>query len=444
MRLGQSKLHRLNPGILIQKFQADSVRHRFQKLMGRPFHDLPYVAVLMPICCQAHQPWNEERSLHDAASDRPEDVCIADRILQVIGASSLFQAAGEPGVYTELLAQHLFLPRVRKRFSPERLEHSTTRSSPQTCLLQNAVISKKLQPVQQDRVRWKALTVRSLLREALCPHQACKRCLPHEPTAGLHTERPLNPKEKICYSKLWERMSPGSGEQLVCRTEDFQDLNLNFCSQRFEHRDVGAPKHSRHTQRLVLSEHRSGRHFGSTALAEMAESLETVLVQYKGFAQGSITASLNSTIGDLRKAIAQQAAQDTVQLIAGGRKLQVCIQDVFLLQNIHLAQSVPASLRTGSELQDDSKSLQGCGLTSTRTIHVLKVQGNAATTAFQQQETRASSLQRLQHAAEALARRKGDRQVLLLVSQLATCDLQIASNCPQISQCMLTVGLCIS
>ncbi|KAK9821402.1 hypothetical protein WJX74_010307 [Apatococcus lobatus] len=113
----------------------------------------------------------------------------------------------------------------------------------------------------------------------------------------------------------------------------------------------------------------------------MAESSETVLIQYKGTATGSITLSVNSsTVGDLRKAIAQQANLDTVQLIAGGRKLQ-----------------------------DDSKSLQASGLSLPRTIHVLRAQGSAAATELQQQETRASSLQRLQQAAEALANRRGDR-----------------------------------
>ena len=55
----------------------------------------------------------------------------------------------------------------------------------------------------------------------------------------------------------------------------------------------------------------------------MAGNTEAILLQYKGTAKGSITLSLNSTVGDLRVAIARQASLDTVQLIAGGRKLQV-------------------------------------------------------------------------------------------------------------------------
>lgn len=49
MGLGQAKLHRLNLWILVQQLEADGMSHRFQELMGRPFQDLLYVAVLVPI-----------------------------------------------------------------------------------------------------------------------------------------------------------------------------------------------------------------------------------------------------------------------------------------------------------------------------------------------------------------------------------------------------------
>lgn len=56
---------------------------------------------------------------------RPEDVCIADCVLHVISASSLFQAAGQPGVNTELLTQHLFLFSDQGRFSLGRQDQTT-------------------------------------------------------------------------------------------------------------------------------------------------------------------------------------------------------------------------------------------------------------------------------------------------------------------------------
>lgn len=55
----------------------------------------------------------------------------------------------------------------------------------------------------------------------------------------------------------------------------------------------------------------------------MPDSPDVVTLNYKGARKGSITFSLSSSVGDLRKAIAGQADPVAVQLIAGGRKLQV-------------------------------------------------------------------------------------------------------------------------